>query len=552
MFVLLGNELDLMSAFAPRIVVNTSLHFADGESDAQMQAIASSWATFIRTHHLEDRVLQATTAGNQHARPAAGNSGWSAAALRSDLTTPEGDPQPPLSDILVVENTSDSGAPAYQPGCLSRSSNIGGTIAAPGVDVYSNLIGTDAGPESGTSMSSPQVAGLGEYLWSINPELSAPQVARLIRQTAQPARAACQDAPVLDAYTATLGLDEPGCLLATCAPSRLAILDVAAPHGRFDQADVQQLADHIFATPAPADRDWSRFDLNGDGFTGGDKTAPFDLDTTGSTRALSPTLSTVTEAVHDTNGNPVQEQFDEHKVTDAEILCYYAYSSLYTPAAQDDQRDKILGNHCAPVQVLDCANSVSLSADAVNISKSPPPSSDDHPRCAPALNDAPPPLTAQQTTPCDGPGSCMVTGTATTSSSASAKLTVRGAQINASFRGEGKSSTTPSMLCTSCDASAEVNGDSTITFRTSVACTYEVTGDIVDTTSGDGTATAAGEVFVSGSVFDLTSGSGGKSGTLAPGTYTMQTTSGISSQINDNHISADALANTTGQLTLRC
>jgi hypothetical protein len=59
-------------------------------------------------------------------------------------------------------------------------------------------------------------------------------------------------------------------------------------------------------------------------------------------------------------------------------------------------------------------------------------------------------------------------------------------------------------------------------------------------------------VFVSGSVFDLTSGSGGKSGTLAPGTYTMQTTSGISSQINDNHISADALANTTGQLTLRC
>jgi hypothetical protein len=513
------------------------------------------WVKFINDQDLEDRVLQATAAGNgstaKRKAIATNTSAWTAAALRDDLTTPAGKSVASLLNTLVVENIQDSGAPAFEPGCLDTSSDVGGTVAAFGDQVYSNLLGSDADQLSGTSMASPEMAALGEYLWTIAPDLSAHAVRRAIEANSEVTLFGCQDAPAADAYAATLSLDHPGELTPTGSPVRFAILD-QNHDGRFDQADVSAFADHIFASPAPTDRDWSRFDLNGDGFTGGDKTAPFDLDTTGSTRALSPTLSTVTEAVHDTNGNPVQEQFDEHKVTDAEILCYYAYSSLYTPAAQDDQRDKILGNHCAPVQVLDCANSVSLSADAVNISKSPPPSSDDHPRCAPALNDAPPPLTAQQTTPCDGPGSCMVTGTATTSSSASAKLTVRGAQINASFRGEGKSSTTPSMLCTSCDASAEVNGDSTITFRTSVACTYEVTGDIVDTTSGDGTATAAGEVFVSGSVFDLTSGSGGKSGTLAPGTYTMQTTSGISSQINDNHISADALANTTGQLTLRC
>jgi hypothetical protein len=521
-----------------------------------MQTIASSWATFIRTHHLEDRVLQATSAGNQHALLAAGNSGWSAAALRSDLTTPEGRSQPPLSDILVVENTSDSGAPAYQPGCLSPSSNIGGTIAAPGVGVYSNLIGADAGPESGTSMSSPEVAGLAEYLWSINPDLTAPEIVRLIGQTAQPPRVACQDAPVLDAYAATLGLDEPGCFIATCAPSRLATLDVAAPHGRFDQADVQELADHIFKTPAPTDRDWSRYDLNGDGFTGGESAAPFDLDTTGSVRGGRPILTTVTQAIHDTSGNPIEVQFDETKATDADILCYYAYSNLYTPATQNDQRDKILGDHCTPpVRVVQCgteADSTTFAQIGSTQQTFPKDGSASHPQCTPQLNSVLPDNKSEVKTQ-SGCGSaaaspCDALARANGTMTAAGVVSLHGGTIRFSAKGDISGSETGG------NSSADVQADSSIQFRLSTACTFTASGTII-TSSGGGGAVASPAVRLtgpSGTLLNVTTGTNNANGMLQPGFYSFGGTANPNGNADSSNATFDAHADLSGTVNIAC
>ena len=78
-----------------------------------------------------------------------------------------------------------------------------------------------------------------------------------------------------------------------------------------------------------ADRDWSRHDLNGDGFTGGTQGTQFDLDRSTSTRAGARVLD-----LHSTV--QVEErtrEFDETALlTDEDLLCYTAIPGS-TPAA---------------------------------------------------------------------------------------------------------------------------------------------------------------------------------------------------------------------------
>ena len=69
--------------------------------------------------------------------------------------------------------------------------------------------------------------------------------------------------------------------------------------------------------------DFSQYDLNGDGFTGGSTTERFDLDRTGSTQYGTSVYSTVLQNI----GGDVS--FNENQLTDLQILCYYAYSPLY-------------------------------------------------------------------------------------------------------------------------------------------------------------------------------------------------------------------------------
>lgn len=61
-------------------------------------------------------------------------------------------------------------------------------IAAPGVDIFSSLPGGTYGPNSGTSMAGPHLAGVVALLWSANPNLigDIEQTERIIIETADP------------------------------------------------------------------------------------------------------------------------------------------------------------------------------------------------------------------------------------------------------------------------------------------------------------------------------------------------------------------------------
>ena len=321
------------------VVVNTSLGWDVTPTDDQAQQGGSDWAQLVRgTAGLEDRLLHATSAGNV-AGPSSTNSRWSA-SLRSDLTDAAGQPMGALRNTLSVENLVETSAPALEPGCLAVSSNRGGTIAAVGTDVHSHLFGSAAGDKTGTSMASPQVAGLAMYLWSLAPDLSAPQLRAAMVATARPAlpddATGCNtdvpSAPRLDAYAAVLSLDRPVALTPATAPVRTAILDQDADRD-FDEDDLELFSDAARADAG--DRDYSRSDLNGDGFTGGAATLPLDLSLVGSTRGGAPRLEKVNQGIEG-----VSVEFDEAAVTDMQALCFYAYSKLYT--GSPDRRATLL------------------------------------------------------------------------------------------------------------------------------------------------------------------------------------------------------------------
>jgi subtilisin family serine protease len=58
-------------------------------------------------------------------------------------------------------------------------------VFAPGVGIYSTLPGSKYGPESGTSMAAPVTAGVAAVLKSYFPNLTAADLKRIIRQSAQ-------------------------------------------------------------------------------------------------------------------------------------------------------------------------------------------------------------------------------------------------------------------------------------------------------------------------------------------------------------------------------
>ena len=166
---------------------------------------------------------------------------------------------------------------------------------------------------SSTRAAAAQVAGLFAFLRSLSPTRSTQDLLELVDLAWFSGYAP----GVVDAYRAALGLD-----LSIADPRvRLAILDVAEnsdvftglSNGQFDEHDLQVFLDGFQNATS------LRFDLNGDGVTGGAGTSPFDLDINDP-----PLIGTVSE-----NAEDGTISFDEQAVTDLEVLCYYAYSSLY-------------------------------------------------------------------------------------------------------------------------------------------------------------------------------------------------------------------------------
>ena len=224
----------------------------------------------------------------------------------------------------------------------SERSNDGATLFAVGEDVST----VDFRVVSGTSFAAPQVAGLASYLWLLEPSLATQPAAAtiaLLRATVQSNSAL---GGVVDAYAAVLSLDAAAAPTPTGAKVRLAILDVNGD-GVFDLADLRAFHNAYVVAGVvlePAAEDFSRFDLNGDGFTGGSRATRMDLDPTGSTRFGAPVLSTVNVQI-----SGVAVTFNELAITDARALCFYANTALYT-GTDLAARDALLSDLC-PVTV---------------------------------------------------------------------------------------------------------------------------------------------------------------------------------------------------------
>src|SRR3954454_5885640 len=83
--------------------------------------------------------------------------------------------------VLTIGATDDTDAPAS---FTTRSPYV--DLAAPGVDIpVASALDDSWQPESGTSFSSPMVAGAAAWLWTARPTLDARQVAEILRTSAR-------------------------------------------------------------------------------------------------------------------------------------------------------------------------------------------------------------------------------------------------------------------------------------------------------------------------------------------------------------------------------
>jgi len=349
-----------------RIVVNTSLN-SRVLNDQAPQAL--NWIKRVRGTRfifldglgLEDKFVHFTSTGNNRiinnnivSWAAKDNSMFAYAAL-GDVTK-DGHTVPKLTNTFVVENrfnTNHNDTDELQqrpvPGCASYRSILGGNLSAIGSDVWSFGACLDwdaqgrctqrrsdprASFMSGTSMATPQAAGVAAYVWAVNPDLSVSEVMDIVRSTAEeratntlaPPGKMCHEVipqPVVDAYAAVL--------LAGGSDARRALLDVNGD-GTFDHSDIEKFLEVYLDSTIAGNLDYSRFDLNGDGFTGGEGTDRFDLTMDGQ------------YAVVQQNIEETLIAFDEDNLTDLEILCYYAYSDIYE--GDTEERRELLKGIC--------------------------------------------------------------------------------------------------------------------------------------------------------------------------------------------------------------
>jgi len=331
------NALDIVKAelnSGRNVILNTSQGYdCESEEDANdycrnnefVIGQGKIWKELIDKSDLRDKFIHTAAGGNREASnevfDARVNSPWNTARL----VLPVGEQ---LNTVIVAESHIDSTDTPYAPVCRGYGASSGGNVGAIGDGVVVLKHDGTQVVEAGSSYAAPQVAGLAQLVWSIKPDLTAVAVTKIIEGTAntnrlqptRPVAGVCagpmiEPAPVIDAYAAVLATDEINTDPKKDRRVRRAILDVNKD-GKFDITDLKTYLSELQSSAGKID--YSRYDLNGDGRTGGDTKDRFDLDNT----------LLLTMVMQSIEGNPVS--FDENALTDQEIICYYAYSPLYS------------------------------------------------------------------------------------------------------------------------------------------------------------------------------------------------------------------------------
>lgn len=188
---------------------------------------------------------------------------------------------------------------------------------------------------SGTSMTAPQVSGIAATLWQVNSGLTVQDVISIIKNSSVPPLPTQNpvDFKLVDAYNAVR--------TATGESFPIRFMNVVGAHyfdaNSFDLLDVENYLELYALSQTNMSEDYltySRYDLNGDGYTGGSHTMPFNLNGNVDSNFKPIYEEEVTVNVEpyviQASGYPYanKREFNEYYATDMDILCYYAFSLL--------------------------------------------------------------------------------------------------------------------------------------------------------------------------------------------------------------------------------
>lgn len=260
-----------------------------------------------------------------------------------------------LQNVIVVGSSDSTGLESTFSNTGSLVRVLGEAVPGPCVkeDANSNpnycklSSGSFLAKYDGTSMAAPQIAGLAAYLWNIKPDLTIEQMKAIMYRQFSTSPAVNG---FVDAFGCVLALDDN---LAN-ANVRKRLVDVAGSDGGagedgvFNEKDLLLLYnkfkefENLRLNSGTVDKDYSRYDLNGDGYTGDSiLQIAFDLDVN-SPAAWSTITGEVCGESH---------SYDELQVSDYDVARYYANTALYT--GDQTIRDSLTGCVGSRVELLD-------------------------------------------------------------------------------------------------------------------------------------------------------------------------------------------------------
>ncbi|MBQ5825424.1 MAG: S8 family serine peptidase [Clostridia bacterium] len=185
-------------------VVNFSVGISSSISDSSKSfpSIVNSFDAFLYSYSMGSLLskgydfLVVQSAGNGNGAGYAVNAsqnGLFCSFANSNVFLPfAGITKQDLLDRIIIVGSAALGEDGY---IQSDSSNVGEVvdICAPGVMVYSCVQDNSYLSKSGTSMAAPMVTGVASLVWSVAPELTAPEVKRIVCENTKATVAPAQE-----------------------------------------------------------------------------------------------------------------------------------------------------------------------------------------------------------------------------------------------------------------------------------------------------------------------------------------------------------------------